>query len=96
MIIHRRSMLPLNRDHGAELFRNVQDVSAGFTTSDPFTQSLTNVMETPVRAQTQAVSAFEWSFPILDWQRSETRSRSARARAISHSRSSAEASYWSL
>ena len=44
MIIHKPSMRRLSRDHAPRRCRSVQGVSAGFTTSDPFTQSLTNVM----------------------------------------------------
>ena len=44
----------------------------------------------------QSVSALVFSSAIRVWQRSATRSRRWRARVISQSRSSAEASYWSL
>lgn len=89
-------MRPLSRDHGPDLCRIVQDVSAGFITPDPITESLTNVMANRVCVQSQTFAAFDFSSAILDWQRSATRSRSRRARAVSHSKSSAEASYWSL
>ena len=50
----------------------------------------------PSASTDQVVSALDFSSAILDWQRVATVSRSVRARAISHSRSSTEASYWSL
>lgn len=89
-------MRALDGDHGPDCFRSVQEISGGFNTPKPFTRSLANVMGCSRLHPDQAVSAFDFSSAILDWQRLVTRSRSVRAFAMSHSRSSAEASYWSL
>ncbi len=93
-------MRALEGDHGPDHFRKVQAVSGGFRrfyrVESVHAVSRERDEMQPFASTDQAVSAFDFSSAILDWQRLATRLRSVRARAVSHSRSSAEASYWSL